>query len=84
MATSLWDLASPAGRHIGMVYPSYANGPEAAIVNVCLLPCVKVYELAVDVRVLALVDPRPSAMFAPIPCVANILFTLQMLFVQGL
>ena len=83
MAISLWDLASPAGRHISMVYPSYANGPEAAIVNVCLLPCVEVYEIAVEGRVMALEVPRPSAMFAPIPCVASI-FTLQMLFVQGL
>ena len=34
---SLWSLASPAKRYISMVYPSYANGPEAAIVNVFLL-----------------------------------------------
>ena len=66
-----------------MVYPNNANGPAAAVVNVSLLPCVEVYEIAVDGRVLVVVDPRPSAMFAPIPCVASI-FTLQMLFVQGL
>ena len=66
-----------------MVYPNNANGPEAAIVNVCLLPCVEVYEIAVDGRVLAVVDVRPSATFAPIPCVANILFTMQILFVQA-
>ena len=67
-----------------MVYPSNANGSEAAIVNVCLRFCVEVYEIAVDGRLLVFVDPRTSAMVAPIPCVSNILFTLQMLFVQGL
>ena len=67
-----------------MVYPNNANGSKAAIVNVCLHPCVEVYEIAVDGRLLVFVDPRTSAMVAPIPCVSNILFTLQMLFVQGL
>ena len=67
-----------------MVYPNNANGSKAAIVNVFLLPCVEVYEIAVDGRLLVFVDPRTSAMVAPIPCVSNILFTLQMLFVQGL
>ena len=36
LAISSWDLASPTGRHISLVYPSYANGPEAATVNVFL------------------------------------------------
>ena len=67
-----------------MVYPSNATGPEAAIVNVSLLHCVEVYDIAVDGCVLVVVDPRPSAMFAPIPCVANILFTMQIPFVLAL
>ena len=66
-----------------MIYPNNANGSKAAIVNVFLLPCVEVYEIAVEGGLLVFVDPRTSAMVAPIPYVANIVFTLQMLLVQG-
>ena len=66
-----------------MVYPNNANGSKAAIVNVFLLHCIEVYNIAVGRRVMVVMDLRPSAMLAPIPCVASI-FTLQMLFVQGL
>ena len=55
-----------------MIYPSYANGPEAAIVNVSLLHFVEVNDKAVDGRLLVVVDPRPRAMVAPIPAVASI------------
>ena len=80
---SLWDLASPSGLHISMVYPSYANAPAAAIVNVFLFHCVEVYDIAVDGRLLVVVDPRPSAKVAPVPYVDSIL-TLRMLVVEGL
>ena len=79
----LWGLASPFGPHGQMVYPSYANAPAAAIVNVSLFQCVEVYLIAVDGRLLVILDIRPSAAFAPVPCVGSI-FTPQMLVVQGL
>ena len=49
-----------------------------------LLLCVEVYDIAVKSRLLVFVHPRTSAIVAPIPYVANIFFTPQMLLAQGL